>query len=343
MFLQTLTPSNLQTFKKHNTLKKIFWILALVALAFIGDRIGGLVLKKAADSSKFRYSRLYNGSANAEILLVGNSRGLIFYQPYIEEITGKNTFNTSYNGMPIDLSRVFVDDYLQKYPKVEKMILDITMCDRINDQLIAGFNVYTPYSKRLSKLIEEKQETMYYGAQFSHLFRYNGEIFLRSLKYTIGGDDEDWLTDRVMNDYITQGVVNEEPYSLNYKNRNAKVKAPSLHGFDKLFAKAFNYDDKNDNVATDSLYILDQLALLVDNAKKKGVEVHLVVNPYYPPFAEKIINLDSMKMDVEKLTGLKVKDYSKAITDPKGYSDYQHLNKYGSRLYLDLLKKDGVL
>ncbi len=299
-------------------MKKIYWILALVALAFIGDRLGGLILKKAAEASQFRYSRLYNGSASAEILLVGNSRGLIFYQPYIEEITGKNTFNTSYNGMPIDLSRVFVDDYLQKYPKVEKMILDITMCDRINDQLIAGFNFYTPYSKRLSKLIEEKQETMYYGAQFSHLFRYNGEIFLRSLKYTVGGDDEDWLTDRVMNDYITQNVVKEAPYSLNYKNRN----------------------DKAD---TDSLYILDQLALLVANAKSKEIEVHLVINPYYPPFADKIINLDSMKMDVEKLTGLKVKDYSKAVTDPKAYSDYQHLNKYGSRLYLDLLKKDGIL
>lgn len=301
-------------------MKKIYWILILVALAFIGDRIGGLILKKGAEASQFRYSRLYNGSANAEILLVGNSRGLIFYQPYIEKITGKNTFNTSYNGMPIDLSRVFVDDYLQKYPKVEKMVLDITMCDRINDQLIAGFNFYTPYSKRLSKLIKEKQETMYNGAQFSHLFRYNGEIFLRSLKYTIGGDDEDWLTDRVMNDFITQNVVNEKPYTLDYKNRNGKI---------------------NDDYKPD--YILNQLTQLVDNAKNKGVEVHLVVNPYYPAFADKIINLDSMKVDVEKLTGLKVKDYSKAITDPKGFSDYQHLNKYGSRLYLDLLKKDGVL
>jgi len=298
-------------------LKKIYWILALIALAFVGDRIGGLILKKGAESSQFRYSRLYNGSANAEILLVGNSRGLIFYQPYVEEITGKNTFNTSYNGMPIDLSHVFVDDYLQKYDKIEKMVLDITMCDRINDQLIAGFNLYTPYSKRLSKLIQTKQETMYNGAKFSHLFRYNGEIFLRALKYTVGGDDEDWLTDRVMNDYLTQNVVNEEPYYLDYKQRK----------------------DKD----VDSLYILKELALLVENAKSKGVEVHLVVNPYYPPFADKITNLDSLKMEVEALTGVKVKDYSKAITDPKGYSDYQHLNKYGSRLYLDLLKADGVL
>lgn len=331
-------------------MKKIYWILTLVALAFIGDRVGALVLKKAAESSQFRYARLYNGSANAEILLVGNSRGLIFYQPYIEEITGKNTFNTSYNGMPIDLSRVFVDDYLQKYPKVEKMVLDITMCDRINDQLIAGFNVYTPYSKRLSKLIKEKQETMYNGAQFSHLFRYNGEIFLRSLKYTIGGDDEDWLTDRVMNDFITQNVVNEKPYTLDYKNRNGKDKDdfnPNcvLNKLAQLVGLNYPLDAKNrkDKDTYDPDYILNQLAELVDNAKSKGVEVHLVVNPYYPPFADKIINLDSMKMDVEKLTGLKVKDYSKAITDPKGYSDYQHLNKYGSRLYLDLLKKDGVL
>jgi len=296
-------------------LKKLYWILGLLVLTFIGDRLGGLILKKAAEKSQFRYSRLYSGAAESEILLVGNSRGLIFYQPYIEEVTGKNTFNTSYNGMPINLARVFVEDYLDKYTTTEKLVLDITMCDRLNDQLIAGFNFYTPYSDGLTDLVRAKQPTMARGAVFSHLFRYNGEIFLRSLKYCIGGDDEDWLNDRVMNDYMIENVVYEKDYKIDFEKDTI---------------------DLLDTLITD-------LVPLVRKAQEKGLEVHLVINPYYPAFADKIVNLGSMKSRVESATGLPVKDYSKAVTDPKGFSDYQHLNKVGSRMYIDLLRKDGVL
>ena len=65
-------------------MKKPLWFIALFALVFAGDRLGGRLLQKQVDSSLFRYSRLYRGDAAADILLVGNSRGLTFYQPYIE-------------------------------------------------------------------------------------------------------------------------------------------------------------------------------------------------------------------------------------------------------------------
>ena len=89
-------------------MKHIYWILGLMALFFIGDRIGGYVLEQIVLKSKFRYSRLYKGQAKADILLVGNSRGLSFYQPYMEEMTGKSTFNVSYSAMPMTLAEVFV-------------------------------------------------------------------------------------------------------------------------------------------------------------------------------------------------------------------------------------------
>jgi len=88
---------------------------------------------------------MYQGKAAADILLVGNSRGLIFYQPYIEEITGKSTFNVSYNGMPIDLGQTLVEDYFANYKAPETMILDVTMCDRENTKLISGFNLYKSF------------------------------------------------------------------------------------------------------------------------------------------------------------------------------------------------------
>jgi len=293
--------------------KKILWIVALLVLTFIGDRLGGWILKKQVDKSQFRYSRLYTDRAQSDILLVGNSRGLIFYEPYIEEMTGKKTLNLSYNGIPVDLMNTLVQDYFEKYPAPQQMIVDVTMCDRINDQLTTGFNTYSPYSENLEKLILERGGNMGYGAKVSHLFRYNSEIFQRALYYS-NKSDKDWLLDRVINQNMVEAAVDLDTYYID------------LHP-DTL----------------DQDYLLENLDQLVKTAKGKGTEVQLVINPYYPAFAKSITNLPAFKAKIESYTGLKVNDYSTAVTEEKGFGDYQHLNKYGARLYLDLLKRDGVL
>ncbi len=288
-------------------MKKAFWILGVIAVFFIGDRVGGLLLKQVVNDSQFRYSRLYTGRAQSDILLVGNSRGLIFYQPYIEEITGASTFNISYNGMPVDLAKTLVDDYLERYPAPKTMIVDVSMCDRDNPQLISGFNLYTPYSNNMATLIRNNDPTVFRAGQLSHLYRNNSEIFQRAMYY-LKRSDEDWLLDREINEFLQANIVNEPDYTLG---------------------------------ATDS--IIRSLAGLVKAARDKGVRVHLVVNPYYPAFAKKITNLADVKKRIEKATGLPVRDYSISVTDVKSFGDYQHLNKYGSRKYLQLLLADGVL
>lgn len=294
-------------------MKKLIWIFALIILTFAGDRLGGWVLKQQVEKSQFRYSRLYMQRAQADILLVGNSRGLIFYEPYIEEITGLKTFNLSYNGMSIDLMRNLVEDYFEKYDAPQRMIVDVTMCDRINDQLTTGFNTYSAYSERLQKLIFERGGNMGYGAQFSHLFRYNSEIFQRALFY-LNKTDKDWLLDRVINKNMVAEAGNLEAYTIDLEPDS-----------------------------TDLEYLPANLKAMIAVAQAKGTEVHLVINPYYPVFAKKIENLESFKTKIETFTGLKVKDYSSSILEEKGFGDYQHLNKYGARLYLDQLKKDGIL
>ena len=288
-------------------MKKSLWIFATLALFFAGDRLGGFILNKAVEKSQFRYSRLYTGRADSDILLLGNSRGLIFYQPTIEKITGKNTLNLSYNGLPINLARVFVQDYLERYDAPENLIIDISMCDRWNKQLTTGFNFYTPYSVRLSKLLLHNDATSYYAAQLSHLYRHNSEIFQRALFY-LNKSDEDWLLDRTINDFMQKNVVYEKPYNIGFE--------PEM---------------------------MTQLKELVQAAQSKNVQVHLLINPYYPPFAEKIKNLEDLKKAAEEATGLLVHNYATFLKAPNGFADYQHLNKYGSELFLKQLKKDGIL
>lgn len=269
------------------------------------------------EQSGFRYSRMYTGKAEADILLLGNSRGLIFYQPHIAQRTGKSNFNLSYNGLSIDLGRVLVEDYYDRYPSPELLLIDVTMCDRENDNLSSGFNCYASFSPRIDSFLLAKAPTTAYAGRLTHLYRYNSEVFQRALSY-IGRSDENWLTDRIINDHLVEHVEEEK-------------------GLDFTFAEA------KKNKTLDEDYILGQLKATVDIARRHGTRVELVINPYYPAFASKSQGYAAWKQKIEKATGLQIKDYSLALKDRDAFGDYQHLNKKGSMEYLDLLKEDGVL
>ncbi|MBV6442255.1 MAG: hypothetical protein DYG98_00445 [Haliscomenobacteraceae bacterium CHB4] len=285
-------------------MKRIIWFIALLLLFFMGDRLAGHFLQKLVEQSQFRYSRLYRGDAAAEILLVGNSRGLNFFQPYMEEITGKKTFNLSYNGMPTDLAKVLVEDYLDRYPTPEKMVVDITNCDRMNDELLAGFLTYSAESFRLDTLINSKLPKIWWGGKISAMFRFNNEIFQRAL-YHRNRTDENWLRDHVISAKLA-AEGSDKPYPL------------EIHP-----------------------YLVRQLKETVITARAKGVGVELVIGPYFPGY--RVNNLDVLKNAVEEATGLPVRDYQQVLTDPTCFSDFRHLNVKGSKAFIERMKSDGVL
>lgn len=285
-------------------MKHFGWIFLFLLLAFLGDRLGGWLLSRQVEASQFRYSRLYDGRAKADILLLGNSRGLAFYQPYLEKITGKTTFNLSYNGLPMDLANALVQDYLDRYPAPQTLLLDITACDRENDALLSGFLPYAASSARLDALIRRKLPKVWWGAQVSSLFRYNNEVSQRALYYR-RRSDSDWLLDRAI--------------------------APAL---------AATVDTQHFDFKLQP-YLMEQMAELVAAARAHGVSVQLVIGPYLPHFT--VNNLDALKAEAERLTGLPVHDYRNALTDPAAFGDFMHPNRQGSQQYLDLLKADGLL
>lgn len=290
-------------------MKKAYWIFATLAVALLLDRAGGLFLDKITRESQFRYSRLYNSNENADVLFVGNSRGLSFYQPYAEEKTGLSTFNLSYNGMPISLAVPLVQDYLDRHQPPKVLVLDISILDslRMDNKLSYQFNHYTPYSERLSDLLRSEFRNDFYAGKLSHLYRYNSEVFQRTFYYW-KKSDKDWLLDRV----ISPQMVND---------------------VDKQQTLRFHYDQK----------MLGQLAEMVKYAQQKGTRVELVVNPYFPGFIPKIGNLDSLMTDIKLSTGVTVKNFENAVSAVSAFGDYQHVNKEGARLYMDKLIEAGVL
>lgn len=289
-----------------DTMKKILWYAAFLIVLPVGDRLAGYFLQRQVAQSQFRYSRMYRGDAAADILLLGNSRGLTFYQPYIEEKTGLKTFNLSYNGLPMDVAKVLVLDYLERNPAPKHLLIDITSCDRTNDELMAGFLSYSGQSFRLDTLIRHKLEKVWWGGQVSALFRYNNEIFQRALSHR-NQTDATWLLDRVIAPNLAAEVAKHH-YPLD------------IHP-----------------------YLVQQLREICTSARARGIDVRLVIGPYFPQFAQNVANLDALKTAAEQATGLPVTDYSRALTDPSDFGDFMHPNIRGSKKFIDLMRRDGVL
>lgn len=292
-------------------MKKLYWIFAVILLFFVGDRLGGLVLKKLVTESEFRYSRMYRGEADCDILLMGNSRGLGFYQPYIEEVTGKKTFNISYNALPMNLGRVLLEDYLQYNKKPELLIVDVTMMNRVDTTLISGFNVYTPYSDSLGVLVKDHTKNVFYGGKLSHLFLHNSEIFQRAMFY-YNRSDKDWIVDRIINENMVEAVEDQRPF----------------------YAGPFDYSTVE--------MMFKELKKTVEIAKANDIKIKLVVSPFFPSFVKKIVNFEHLQKRVVNATGQPFYNYADAVQDPKGFGDYQHVNINGAKIYIDQMKADGI-
>lgn len=277
----------------------------------MGDRIGGFVLKKMISDSEFRYSKMYRGEADCDILFMGNSRGLGFYQPYIEEVTRKTAFNLSYNALPINLGRVLLQDYLKYNKKPELLIVDVTMMNRVDTTLISGFNVYTPYSDSLGLLVKEHTKNFYYAGKLSHLFLHNSEIFQRAMFY-YNRSDKDWIVDRVINENMVSAVEDQRPF----------------------YAGPFDYSTVE--------MMFAELQKTVEMAKANDIKVKLVISPFFPPFVKKIVNFEHLQKRVVMATGQPFYNYADAIQDPNGFGDYQHVNINGAKMYIDKMKADGI-
>ena len=282
------------------------WIPILIAFVFIGDRVGGFVLKQLEAKSNFRFTRLYQQQADCDILIAGNSRGLSFYQPFVEKKSNKKVFSLAYNGMSSSLGHVFIEDYFEKYPAPEKLILEVTCADRFNKELIPAFACYSPYSTHLKSYLKEHEPKTFYATKISHLLRYNSEVFQRSLRY-LKNDDRLWLTDRTISEAMQKESTHLENISIDL--------IPDLQM---------------------------SLATTVKLAQSKGTEVILIVAPFLPNYHNALYNLDDYIKEVEKNTGLKVHNYADAIENPKLFGDYFHLNVFGSEQFVSRLHQDQL-
>ncbi|MFM2269633.1 MAG: hypothetical protein RL757_3074 [Bacteroidota bacterium] len=287
---------------------QIGWLLAVACLFVAIERGIGYYLSNLVKKSQYRYSQLYFQDANSDnpdVLTVSNSRGSAFYQPLIKEMTGKTSFNLSYNGLPADLADVLVRDYIDKRrPKV--IIIDPTMCDRQSPELIKDFKVYSHMSPRLDSLLKTKSSTSFYASKLFSVYRHNSEVFQRAVIHRSGNEAE-----LIPTNFITKERIEDTATTL-YKL-----------SIDTAMTK--------------------RLRQTIAYARSQGIEVKLMISPYFKRFGENVKAnfLDSLKMQFADC-GLPIHDYSTSLDNATAFADYQHLNKVGAKLFIQQLVNDNM-
>lgn len=292
---------------QKTTPKHLVWLGFFILLVWSGDHLISAVLNILTEQSEFRYSRMYKGNARADILAIGNSRGLFFQEPVLHQLTGKQTLNLSYNGMPANLALTLLQDYYDRYPAPALLLLDISMCYQPNDALIAAFSLYTPQSKHIAHLLQKTQPHLYWGSQAFHLVRYNGEVFQRSMFY-LNRSDAGWVPQGELSAKLAEQAIQQPVIPL--------------------------YPDSG---------ILNDLKQIVHLAQAHKTTVRLILNPYYPPYVSKLPHIEDFTNKITQQTGLPVHDYSRLLSDRTLFADYTHLNAAGSTQFLLRLQQDGLL
>ena len=284
--------------------KNFLYIGYFFILLFAGDRLMSNIIKNSIiEKSQFRYSRMYAQKAKADLVFIGNSRGLCFYQPFIEQLTGKSTFNLSYNGLPSNLAKVLLEDYVQFNGKPKLVIIEASMLAR-RKEIVATFGCYSSYSKGLENLIYDVSKSMGSFNKLLHLTRYNGEVFQRALYY-VGKTDTTLLNDRV----ISERALNKK-----------------FEDTEKLY---------------DTLAIAD-FKSMVNYCRNENIPFKIVLNPYLPIYRKEMKDVDQFIKELSAGIKAPVLDYSTAIKETNHFADYFHINKNGSMELMQIFTRDKI-
>lgn len=280
------------------------WFVFLAIVVMAGDRIGALLCSRVLLASQFRFSRVYRGGSNADVIVIGDSRGVhSFYAPTIEKLTGRPALNLSFNSMSVPIAEALLSDYPEHNPKPRMVIIEAT-CVVVDRGLVPELRTYADLSPRLEALYATQHPRAAVAGRLFRLLRYDSEFFLRALMY-LRRSDQDW---------INRNVIAAE---LAAAPRGGRW-SPRPH---------------QEN--------LEALGRLVPMLRARGIDVKLVIAPYHPSV---MVDMNEIVQGVERhVPGARVFNYADAIPESRYYADGVHMNADGSELFLRMLLRDGVL
>jgi hypothetical protein len=298
----------------------VIYLLMLIAVIFVGDRLLSLCLDQLVIRSNTRLARLYSGRAASDIVVLGNSRAnRAFFSPYIEKTLERKTVNLSYNALSTELASALMEDFLERNGKPQLLIVEVTGIV-MAPEAINELKLYSNRSDRLAKIFKREKTSAYYTSKVMNLFRLNGAEVIDSLQ-NLRSSDQTAMFRTPINDFLIK-QVEAEP----------SVRFPE-NGMERMSAsERREIRDKN----------LKALTSIVQIARAQMIDLRLIVAPYWPRYRDKIEDWDQVLSEIQAATlGEPIWDYSSALIDPIDFGDRVHLTNTGSIHLVNLLEQDG--
>jgi hypothetical protein len=279
--------------------------MLLAVLFFVADRAISYGLRELLVRSQARYSMLYRGGNSADVIVVGNSRGVNgFYAPILEKELHARVVNLSYNALSPLIGEALIRDWVEQNGKPRMIVVEVSnVVEKRSD--ILGLAPYWSFSERLTAIAKRETPWQLWGTKASHLLAFNSELFLRTLYY-LRRSDQDWV-----NRYRIAPSLIEETRHMG----------------------PITFETYGDNLAV--------LQRIVAYCRESHIAVRFVVSPYLPDYRDHIQNYNSWLERIESVAGTKVWDLSRTETDPAHFADRLHLNFQGAESLAMSLVSDG--
>ena len=252
------------------------------------------------------HAELYAKKGEAEILILGNSRG---YRSFNENLFTKKTKNYSLIGSSTLINEIIISDYLDIYNNPPKIIiLEVTNVLSENEA-IKEFRVFGYKSKRVANLLKKKYPKIFYWGKLTNLFQFNNKTFLNGIQKIFIPYEYKPL----------QGFIN---------NVNPN----------KIEKNTFN---KSNDLINDNIQSLNKIINLCD---EKNIDLYLVIAPFYPKRLKVEDNEFRLWLEKTKISinGFPITDFSKNIKNEKYFFDWKHINEDGIKIFHQLFVNHEV-
>lgn len=288
--------------------KRWGWLLALVAAAVLLDMGVGAALDGLSQVSKYRYSMLYAGKIDADIIILGNSRGeSSLFAPEVSERLGVKAFNLSQNGMGMDGLEIIAGDYLRLNRPPKLLLVEVTATIVKTGESFFAFQPYFARSPSVQRQLRAVSPARYWASRFINVYRYNGGVAEKIALY-LRKDDQHYIspaTRTVAPDLLFSRSIGREP-----------ILAEQAEAWRRLLA----------------------------DARARGV----TVVPFIAPYLQGSLDDRDLRAEYTAALNAGVdappaiEDFSRSISPDSAFSDRVHTNAAGATLLLQAMVERGV-
>ncbi len=287
-------------------LRPIGYLVLVVLIFLAGDRLGASALSRLVAQSDFRFSRVYQGGLENDVLVIGNSRAVhSIFAPELAASLCRNVFNAAYNGMPGEIAEAIVEDYIEHNAPPKVVLIEISNAESDTD-LAKEMRLFARYPGHLHDVVAKLDPWEPLWTALSHLYFFDNEMTLRALYY-LHRSDQDWIMpDKPM----TADVIAHMPTQ---KYRNLSPRRGSV----------------------------EALTRLAHFLRDRHIEPVLYVAPYHPIYRKLVPHHDAWVAAFQKEVGpdLPIIDLSDRFNDNDYFADVQHTTLSGSRAVMAVLKE----